>query len=105
MKSIENQSMTVGTLAKLVVAVVVIVGWSLTCYAWVSRIDAKVELLRQEQAMSHTVIDQRLAQLSDDAKASQRVQQDLTIAVNRVATLLETMQKRTMVPADRTTGE
>lgn len=95
MSEIEKQSLTVGTLAKLVVAAVVVIGWSLTCYAWVSRIDQRVELLRQEQMIQHQVIDQRLAQMVEDQKASQRATQDLARAVERANTLLEQMQRRT----------
>lgn len=92
--TIENKKIGLGDLAKLVVSVTFIIGYTIAIYSWVSNIDKKVDLMIQTNTLQHEVINKQLDNLNQNADDSRKVQAELIRAIDKTSILLDQVNKK-----------
>lgn len=94
MTKLEGRSISYGDVAKVMSALVFVVGWTISLYTWVDSLKTQIELTRQEQALTHIQIDKRLTAVEISSGEFQRTINELNRSVDKVVVILDGIAKR-----------
>lgn len=92
--SLDRLQLNAGDFAKIAIALVFVIGYTVTCYAWIYSIESKLDVFIAEQHIMHKQINECLIESKDAQEDIKKVQTDLTIAINRTSVLLEEISKK-----------